>query len=985
VSAKQFDRLREVLVKLREIPASDRAAWLDRECAGDAELRREVESLLEFDSHQALPAFAQTGGVHELIKGSSERHSAHHSLPSRVGDFDVVGELGRGGMGIVLRARDTRLGREVALKILPEAFAGHPERLARFSREAQLLAAINHPNIAQIYGLERLDGTSALVMELVEGESLAERLLAGPVDLPEALAIARQVAEAVEAAHDRGIVHRDLKPGNIMVGPRGRVKVLDFGLAKALDPEVDAAGHERSERPGTSYQSASTPEFILGTPAYMSPEQLRRVPVTRRADVWAFGCICFELLTGKAAFARGTLLDTMTAVLTTDPDWSLLPQATPTPLRQLLRRCLHKDETERLRELGDVRILLEEMASDPAGLPRTTSAVRSAGRRWLVLVAGSLAAFSAGLFLARRLPTKAPDPVYLKELTASGRDSLPAVSPNGRQIALVSDRDGRSRIWIKDLATGAEEPVTEGDDTLPQFSPDGAALLFVRAENGRQSVYRQPFVGGHAMKVVDSALEGCWSPSGGRIAFIRRRKGIGGVVAMVSLHGGAETRLYESDRQVYGVRWSQRENEIVVVESPPNGKSAGYHLVLINPDDEQPPNHVRRLPISGPVSAPSWIGAGRQLLYAHAGSDLGDLGDPVSRILLHDLDEDQVRTLFFAEGLFPLPGQWSLGRATSLGVVAPGSVILASTTVSQTLRETAPAGAPARTAVPRGGRRDRQPAYSPDGNQLLFSSDRFGNLDLWLFDFRYGSLRQLTDDKAQDWDPAFTSDGQRVLWSSNRTGHLEIWSMSVDGSEVRRITNDGEDAENPSETADGAWIVYWSANPAKAGIWRIRPDGTEPVLLVPGNYSIPEISPDGRWAAFRSQQPADRRTVLGVVEVASGRTTPFQITIAWPADQAERLVLGRTRFIEDPTPTLAYVGVDEQGRSGIFTEAFDPNGNSHATRRPFAGFSDDWAVDSFGLSRDGRYATISQLKMEQSVKIANGVPDVVPAGGKDSR
>jgi Tol biopolymer transport system component len=630
--------------------------------------------------------------------------------------------------------------------------------------------------------------------------------------------------------------------------------------------------------------------------------------------------------------------------------------------------------------LGDVRILLDEMGGDPAGPARTPTAVRSApGRRWLILVAGTLAALSAGLVVARRLPAGAREPVYRKELTASGRDSLPAVSPSGRQIALVSDRDGRSRIWIKDLATGAEEPVTEGDDTLPQFSPDGAALLFVRVEKGHQGVYRQALVGGHALKVVDGALEGCWSPSGERIAFIRRHKGIGGVVAMVPAHGGAETRLYESDRQVYGVRWSQRENEIVVVESPATGNTTGYSLVLIDPDDEQPVSHVRRLSISGPVSAPSWIGAGRQLLYARAGSNLGDLGNPISRIVLHDLDEDRVHTLFFADGLFPMPSLWTLGRATSLGVVAPGSVVVGSSAVSQALRETALDGAPARITVPRGGRRDRQPTYSPDGNQLLFSSDRFGNLDLWLFDFRDGSLRQLTDDRDQDWDPAFTPDGRHVLWSSNRTGHLEIWSMSIDGSGVRRITNDGEDAQNPSATADGAWIVYWSSNPTKSGIWRIRPDGTDAARIVAGNYSIPETSPDGRWAAFRSQQPADRRTVLGFVEVASGRTIPFQITIAWPPDQAERLVLGRTRWIAGGEPVLAYVGVDDQGRSGIFVEDFDPNGGSHATRRPLAGFSDDWAVDSFGLSRDGRYATISQLNMDQSVLIAKGIPEAVPA------
>jgi Tol biopolymer transport system component len=888
-------------------------------------------------------------------------------------------------MGIVLRARDTRLAREVALKILPEAFVEPAERLARFSREAQLLAALNHPNIARFFGLERRDGTTALVMELVEGKSLAERIATGPVGLSEALGIARQVAEAVEAAHDQGIVHGDLKPANIMIGPRSKVKVLDFGLAEALGPENGESVGDDNPETGGSYESASVQEFVLGTPAYMSPEQLRRRPVTRRTDVWAFGCICFELMAGHPAFARDTLIDTAMAVLAADPDWSLLPEATPAPWRRLLRRCLNKDEHERLRDLGDVRILLDEMAVDLEGSARAAVAVEPAPRtRWLVALAGTLAAFAAGLALARWFPLAAPEPIRVKELTTSGRDNLPAVSPDGRLLAMVSNRDGSSRIWLKDLATGAEQALTAGHDTLPRFSPDGSTLLFVRAEKGSQNAYRQALVAGHPLKVVDGVLEACWSAKGDRIAFIRRRKGVGGSIAIVSARGGAETSLYESARQLYGARWSPRESEIVVIESPPTGNPTGYNLVFINPDSEQPARKVRRLSVSGPISAPSWTGGGRRLLYAQAGSTLGDYGDPVSRVILHDLDADRAGTLFFAEGLFPTPGQWSRGRGTALDIVSPGSVVFGRSTVMQTLRETPLTDAPGRARVPRGGRRDRQPVYSPDGQQLLFSSDRSGNLDLWLFDFRDGSLRQLTDDPAQDWDPAFTPDGRNVLWSSNRTGHLEVWIMGIDGSGVRQVTDDGEDAENPTPTADGAWIVYWSANPAKSGIWRIRPDGTDAVRLASGSYSLPETSPDGRWAAFRSEQAADLRTVIHVLEVATGKVMPFQVTVPWPPGQSERLILGRTRWLPDGG-AIAYVGVDDGGRSGIFVQDYHPNGNTDGTRRALAGFSDDEAVDSFGFSGDGRYVTMSTIKMEQFVSIASGVPEVEPTDGKEHR
>jgi Tol biopolymer transport system component len=575
-----------------------------------------------------------------------------------------------------------------------------------------------------------------------------------------------------------------------------------------------------------------------------------------------------------------------------------------------------------------------------------------------------------------------PEPYSLRELTTSGHDGLPAVSPDHHRIALASDRDGRSRIWLKELSTGAEQAVTDGDDSLPQFSPDGSALLFVRAENGRQNAYRQALLGGHPLKVMDGVLEACWSPDGESIAFVRQRQPIGNVLAMVPARGGTETRLYESARLLYGARWSPRKSEIVVIEGPPSGKPAGYNLIFINPDSEHPTDPMRRLPVSGPISAPVWTGGGRRLLYAQAGSTLGDYGDPLSRIVLHDLDTARKKTVFFAEGLFPTITQWTLGRATSLGVVAPGSVVFGKTDVLQSLREAPLVDTPTRKPVPRGGRRDRQPVYSPDGEQLLFSSDRTGNLDLWLFDFRREELRRLTDDADQDWDPAFTPDGRSVLWSSDRTGHLEIWSMDLDGGAMKQVTRDGENAENPTATQDRAWIIYSSANPAKSGIWRIRPDGTDAVRLVAGSYTIPETSPDGRWATFRLQEPANRRTLIGVLEVATGKVMPFQVAVPWPAAGAERLVLGRTRWLADGK-AFAYLGVDDRKRSGIYVQDYDPDGNTEGTRRALAGFSDDFAVESFALTRDGRYVTMSTKTTEQSIQIAKGVPEVEPVAAKE--
>src|SRR5277367_2622677 len=279
---------------------------------------------------------------------------------SRLGPYEILAGIGAGGMGEVYRARDSKLGRDVALKVLPEAFARDAERMARFQREAKVLASLNHPNIASIYGLEDSGATHALVMELVEGPTLADRIRSGPIPIDEALRIAKQMCEALEYAHERGIVHRDLKPANLKVTNDDAVKVLDFGLAKAI--EGDAASVDISTSP-TMSRMATLAGVLLGTAAYMSPEQAKGKAVDRRADIWAFGCVLYEMLTGHLAFSGETVTDTLAAVIMKDPDWSQLPTATPVRVRVLLQRCLQKDPKQRLRDIGDARISLEEVLS----------------------------------------------------------------------------------------------------------------------------------------------------------------------------------------------------------------------------------------------------------------------------------------------------------------------------------------------------------------------------------------------------------------------------------------------------------------------------------------------------------------------------------------------------------------------------------------------------------------------------------------------
>ncbi len=434
---------------------------------------------------------------------------------TKLGPYEVVGAIGAGGMGEVYRARDTRLGRDVALKVLPEAFASDAERMGRFEREAKVLAALNHPNIASIYGFEESGAVRALVMELVEGQTLAEEIdggFAGQVSvtagaglkasatragrrksmpLDEALGIARQICEGLEYAHDRGIVHRDLKPANVKITPDGVVKILDFGLAKALEGEVATGDPSRSP---TMSRLATQAGIILGTAAYMSPEQAKGRSVDRRADIWAFGCVLYEMLTGTHAFDGETVTDVLAAVVRAEPDWELLPENTPRAMRKLLERCLKKDAKQRLQAVGEARIAIEEMlageAEPEASVAPSTQTVSPPARRRDALlwgVAGLLVggAIAGGIWFSMRKPITPAAPVDLRIEMPAAHSLLNdgtsiAISPDGRQIAFVAgSADGPAQIWVRQLGDFTVKPVpgTEGGKS-PFFSPDGQWLGF---------------------------------------------------------------------------------------------------------------------------------------------------------------------------------------------------------------------------------------------------------------------------------------------------------------------------------------------------------------------------------------------------------------------------------------------------------------------------------------------------------------------------
>ena len=411
------------------------------------------------------------------------------NVGSRLGHYDVTALIGEGGMGLVYQATDTKLNRQVALKILPEAFAADPDRLARFKREAQILASLNHPNIAAIYGIEEAEGTRALVLELVEGPTLADRISQGPIPLDEALPIAKQIAEALEAAHEQGVIHRDLKPANVKVKHDGTVKVLDFGLAKALDPSPDA---DPSQSP-TLTAAATQMGVIMGTAAYMSPEQASGQPTDKRSDIWSFGVVLFEMLTGQRIFAGETVSHVLGAVLQVEPAWDALPTATPQPLRRLLRRCLEKDQKRRLRDVGEAGAHLEEAAAAPSSVePSVVPAVapRTGGCRRAVPFVGALIVTSLLTGLAVWIVMQ-PEPPRIARFAISPDDAPSlfiaqaspdvAISPDGEHIAYLTGSVGlgAERLHVRPLdQLESETLVAEGELNSPFFAPDGESVGF---------------------------------------------------------------------------------------------------------------------------------------------------------------------------------------------------------------------------------------------------------------------------------------------------------------------------------------------------------------------------------------------------------------------------------------------------------------------------------------------------------------------------
>jgi eukaryotic-like serine/threonine-protein kinase len=894
------------------------------------------------------------------------------SAGNRLGPYEILAPLGAGGMGEVYKAKDTRLDRFVAVKVLPDRFTDSAEALSRFEREARLVAALNHPSIVGIFDVGRAGDTAYAVMELLKGESLRARLSGGPLPPRKATELAIQIAEGLAAAHEKGVLHRDLKPENLWVTTEGRLKILDFGLAKQV------TGHEAAENslePTASQAVALRTKTgrVLGTPAYMSPEQLRGESADVRSDIFSFGMVLFELLTGRRPFARGSASDTMAAILRDDPEEdSLVAAQVPAGLRRVVLHCLEKSPGRRFQSARDLGFALEAAMGDSGSRPHTqtsTSQVSGAihaprsGGSYLPLGTAGLLGLALGLglaFLLRPAP-ELPGVVTIRMVTYSGHDTSPAVSPDGRTVAFTSDRDGRPRIWLKQLKGGAEKALTDGSDDFPRFSPDGASILFAHSQGGKSSLFRTPVLGNDPHKIVDDVESADWSPDGKQIAFSRilsRTDRILSTLFLIDADGGVEKELAHFEGRLTGFpRWSPDGRHIMLVTPPWISSGVIRKFYLVDAKDGTYREMLPPPPV-GMLSSGVWISPEELFFLKSESITGGGVSVSPARGFHWNIRTSQFRPLF-----------WIDSSGVTADLLQDGRVLFDSMSGRQNLREYDLEGKSPPHWITHGTVNDRQPEFGPEHDTVVFSSNRSGNLDIWSISTGTGVVRSITDDPADDWDPSFTPDGRSILWSSNRSGNLEIWSCNSDGTGVHQVTHDGEDAQNPTQSKDGRWIVYSSANRAHQGIWRIHPDGTGAEILVSGAAQIPQISPDGLYATYVISMRSN--TTLHVLRLEDKTDSVYA---TFPELKRKTFVFpGRARWMPDGK-RLLFIGQDEHGRDGIFIQDFVFGKDTTATRHPLAGFDPDWITESVGVSNDGKRLVLSESERVFSLMIAEGVP-----------
>jgi serine/threonine-protein kinase len=835
----RWKRIEELYHAAAARPSAERTAFLEEACGADETLRRELQELLARSTGGGFetPAFAMAA---QMIGDPA----ASMLTGRRLGVYEVDARIGVGGMGEVYKARDTRLGRSVAIKVLPRTFAADPDRLTRFAREARMLAALNHPHIATIYGTEELDGTQGLVLELVEGPTLAERIAQGPLSIKEALAVAQQIAAALEAAHEQGIVHRDLKPANIKFARSGDVKVLDFGLAKAFAGDTFSADVSRLP----TVTATELTGMILGTPAYMSPEQARGQAIDKRTDIWAFGCVLFETLTGHPAFPGTTLSDTIAKILEREPDWGHLPVDTPPSVTRLLRRCLEKEPKRRLRDIGDARFELEEAATDRAPVQSSRHKLGAVTRREAIsaLVGASIGAAAVGSTVLSRSRSAAPRQLARfvlqvpEGIFSASANTRIAISRDGGYLACNPGPVGR--FLVRALRELEFKPIEGAERAIPFFSPDSRWLGFNQINTSK--IMKVALSGGAPVTIcaTDNFVGATWADDDVIYFVPEFPSGIAGVPAA----GG-------QPKEIISVDFAKGERQHRFPYALPGGRAVLFTAGMRDSAtfDEayviafSPQTGERKVLVEG-GTYPRYSPSGH-LLYARDAKVFAIRFDPerletsgepfqVLDTVLMSRNSGAANYDVSAGGdLTYIPGVCDGGARTLVWVDRNGNA--------------EPVGLPMRSYL--------HPRFAPDDRQVAIEIEG-PNHDVYTYDFDRGVLTNVTTNGTSHW-PVWSPDGVQLGYRSGPMSQLRLWRVPANRSRPpEQVRAAGRSQSAESWSPDGKAIAYtmttsFSSPPA---IMVASLDGAEAKVVAEGRTPAgsSKFSPDGRWLAYCSNE-----------------------------------------------------------------------------------------------------------------------------------
>jgi serine/threonine-protein kinase len=770
---------------------------------------------------------------------------------TRLGPYEVDALIGAGGMGEVYRARDTKLGRAVALKVLPESVASDPERRARFDREARTLATLSHPNIAIIHGVEDAGGTSALVLELVEGPTLADRIAAGPVPVDESIAIARQIADALQAAHEQGIIHRDLKPANIKLGDDGTVKVLDFGLAKLVDP-VSAGGADATASPTITSPAMTAAGVILGTAAYMSPEQAKGRAADKRSDIWAFGCVLYEMLTGERAFAGEDVGESIASVLRSEPDWSQLPRDLPPVLRTLLERCLVKDRRKRISDIAAAQFVLEDFSTP--GRPRDHSGESRLRTHWLlpaaaaVVVTALVAAVAAWIWWP---PVTAADAVQFSftltegQFTGTGRRFID-ISPDGKSIAYVAD----SQLYLRPIDSLQSQAIQGSRTALqglvnPMFSPDSQSIAFLDIASG--AIKRLPVTGGGATTITDLKVvpvAATWDRPGilftyGR-ASIAQDPELQGIF-QVSPEGGVARRIAEL----------RRDEVAMTPQVLPDGRTLVFTVSTGSGDELRDQTQVVAQSLADGTRT-VLVERGAYARYLPTGHLLYAVSGIVFAV---PFDAAAVRVTGPPVPVIEGVARSSISGSAQYAISANGSLVyVPGPKENVVLRGLAEHRGGKTTILKVAPDYYSHPRVSRD-NILIVERQSGNESDVWAYDLSGDAeIRRVTFGGNNRY-PIWSADGERITFQSGREKDRGIWWQPVTGGAATRLTRAGDDEAHIPESwsHDGRFLLFSNG---KRGQFTLMVLARDSMKITPfgspesAEYFSATFSPDDRWVAY---------------------------------------------------------------------------------------------------------------------------------------